>query len=223
MVSSGIPSLDRLLGGEGYPESSTVLVVGPPGVAKETLGYWFTSAGLAQDDFCLYVTRVSVNDVLRDERAFGIDTEKKAPLWMASEGGQIPLSVNDLASLSFNIKDQLKRNSGRRIRIATDALSPLLMLNPPDTIYRFLSQLFADLKQYDAILLATVEEGMHSPQALTAMQQVFDGVVELKLYQEGLRLYSLLQIVKMRGIATTPAFYKFNISRGGMEISEFAR
>ena len=142
---------------------------------------------------------------------------------MAREGGQVVYNVNDLASLSFNIKDVLKKNSGRRIRIATDVLSPLLMLNPPDTVYRFLSQLFADLKQYDAVLLATVEEGMHNPQALTAMQQLFDGVVELKLYQEGLRLYSLLQIVKMRGVATQPGFYNFTLSRNGMEISEYAK
>jgi KaiC/GvpD/RAD55 family RecA-like ATPase len=38
LTSSGVPSLDRLLGGEGYPEKSTVLVVGPPGIGKEALG-----------------------------------------------------------------------------------------------------------------------------------------------------------------------------------------
>ncbi len=218
-----MPALDKVLGGGGYPDKSAVLVVGPPGVAKEALGYWFTSAGLSQGDFCLYVTRVSVSDVLRDEKAFGIDTQQKAPLWMASEGGQIPYNVNDLASLSFNIKDILKKNSGRRMRIVADVLSPLLILNSPDTIYRFLSQLFIDLKQYDAVLLATVEEGMHDPQALTAMQQVFDGVIELKLYQEGLRLHSLLQVVKMRGVATEPGFYSFRLSHEGMEINQYAR
>ena len=223
MASSGVPALDKLLGADGYPDRSAVLVVGPPGIAKEALGYWFTYSGLVQGDFCLYVTRVSVREVLRDQRAFGIDTGQRVPLWMASEGGQVAYNVNDLASLSFNIKDVLKKNSGRRIRIATDVLSPLLMLNPPDTVYRFLSQLFADLKQYDAVLLATVEEGMHNSQALTAMQQLFDGVVELKLYQEGLRLYSLLQIVKMRGVATQPGFYNFTLSRNGMEISEYAK
>jgi circadian clock protein KaiC len=224
LASSGVPALDKLLGGVGYPDKSAVLVVGPPGIAKEALGYWFTYSGLVQGDFCLYVTRVSVQDVLRDQRAFGIDTAQKVPLWMAVDGGQISYNLNDLANLSFNIKDVLKKNSDRRIRIAMDVLSPLLMLNPPDTIYKFLSQLFTDLKQYDAVLLATMEEGMHTPQALAAMQQVFDGVVELKLYQEGLRLQSLLQVVKMRGVATEPGYYNFTLSRSGMEIrGEFAR
>jgi circadian clock protein KaiC len=223
LPSSGVPALDELLGGQGYPDRSAVLVVGPPGVAKEALGYWFTNSGLAHGDFCVYVTRVPVNDVIRDEKAFGIESGGKVPFWMASQGGQIAYNINDLTGLSYNIKDVLKKNSDRRIRIAMDVLSPLLILNPVDTMYRFLSQLFDDLKQYDAILLATLEEGMHTPQALTAMQQVFDGVIELKLYQEGLRLRSLLQVVKMRGIAPQPGFYNFNISRAGMEINQFAR
>jgi circadian clock protein KaiC len=218
-----VPALDRLLGGQGYPERSAVLVVGPPGVAKEALGYWFAHAALAQGDFCLYITRVSVGEVLRDQRAFGIDTKEDGMVWMASEGGQIPYNFNDLVSLSFNIKEVLKKNSRRRIRVVADVLSPLLMLNSPDTVYRFLSQLFADMKQYEAIFVSTLEEGMHSQQALTAMQQVFDGVIELKLYQEGLSLHPLLQVVKMRGIATQPVLYNFSISRSGMEITEYAR
>jgi hypothetical protein len=43
------------------------------------------------------------------------------------------------------------------------------MLNQPETIYSFLTQLFSDVKQYDAVLLATLEEGMHQPQVLAAM------------------------------------------------------
>ncbi len=55
------------------------------------------------------------------------------------------------------------------------------MLNQPDTVYKFLTQLFADLKQYDSVVLATSEEGMHAPNVLAAMQQLFDGVVESRL------------------------------------------
>ena len=165
MVSSGVPALDPLFG-DGYPDKSTTLVVGPPGIGKEALGYWFTQSGLTLGDFCLYVTRLSVREVLQDEKGFGIDTQQKVPLSLASDGGQIKYDVSDLASLSFNIKDVLKKNSTRRIRIVIDVLSSLLMLNPPDTIYRFLTQLFADVKQYDAALLATLEEGMHRQEVL---------------------------------------------------------
>jgi len=219
LVSSGVSSLDKLLG-DGYPDRSTILVVGPPGIGKEALGYWFTQSGLLQGDFCLYVTRLPVREVLQDERAFGIEGQR-VPFWLAGDGGQVKLDVGDLAHLSFNIKEILRQNAGRRVRVVIDALSSLLMLNPPETIYKFLAQLFADVKQYDAVLLATLEEGMHKPEVLAAMQQLFDGSLELRLYEEGLRVVPLLRIRKMRGVPPQPGYFNFAFSRGGMEVSAY--
>jgi KaiC/GvpD/RAD55 family RecA-like ATPase len=164
-----------------------------------------------------------VNEVLQDEKGFGIDSQQKVPLWCASDGGQIKYDVNDLAGLSYNIKETLKKNAGRRTRIVIDAISSLLMLNQPETIYRFLTQLFADVKQYDAVLLATLEEGMHQPQVLASMQQLFDGVVELRLYEEGLRVLPLLRIRKMRGVPPQPGYYNFSFTRTGMEVSAYGK
>jgi circadian clock protein KaiC len=222
LASSGVPALDRLLA-DGYPDRSAVLVVGPPGIGKEALGYWFTQTGLVQGDFCLYVTRLSVREVLQDVKGFGIDMQQKVPLWLASDGGQIKYDVNDLAALSFNIKDVLKKNSSRRIRVVVDVLSSLLMLNQPETIYRFLDQLLADAKQYDAVVFATLEEGMHRPEVLAAMQQLFDGVVEMRLYEEGLRVLPLLRVRKMRGIPPQPGYFNFTLTREGMEMSPYVK
>jgi len=135
----------------------------------------------------------------------------------------VKFDVNDLAGLSFNIKDTLKKNSDRRIRIVTDVLSSLLMLNPPDVIYKFLTQLFFDVKQYDSVVLATLEEGMHTPQVLAAMQQLFDGVVELRLYEEGLRVLPLLRIRKMRGVPPQPSYYNFTFTKTGMEVTAYGQ
>ncbi len=197
--------------------------MGPPGIGKEALGYWFTQTGLVQGDFCLYVTRLSVREILSDVKGFGIDMQQRVPLWMASEGGQVKYDVNDLAALSFNIKDILKKNAGRRIRVVVDVVSSLLMLNQPETIYKFLTQLLDDVKQYDAVLLATLEEGIHKPEVLTAMQQLFDGVVELKLYEEGLRVLPLLRIKKMRGVPPQPGYYNFSFTHSGMEVSAYGK
>jgi circadian clock protein KaiC len=221
LVSSGVQALDSLLG-DGYPDRSTILVVGPPGIGKEALGYWFTHSGLIQGDFCLYVTRLSVKEVLQDQKGFGIEARERVPLWFASDGGQVKYDVNDLAGLSHHIKETLQQNIGRRVRIVIDAVSSLLMLNQPEAIYRFLTQLFADVKQHDAVLLATLEEGMHQPQVLAAMQQLFDGVVEMRLYEEGLRVLPLMRVRKMRGVPTQPGYFNFRLTKGGMEVSPYA-
>jgi circadian clock protein KaiC len=223
LASTGVSSLDQLLGNDGYPDGSTVLVVGPPGIGKEALGYWFTYSGLIQNNFCLYNTRLSAKEVLQDTKAFNVDFSQRVPFWFSSSGGQLKFDVNDLSGLSYNIKDILKKNSEKRIRVVTDVLSSLLMLNQPDTIYKFLTQLFADTKQYDSVFLATLEEGMHAPNVLAAMQQLFDGVIELKLYEEGLRVIPLLRVRKMRGLPPQPGYFNFSFTKTGMEVTAFAK
>jgi circadian clock protein KaiC len=222
LPSTGLSELDGIIG-DGYPDKSTILVTSQPVIAKEALGYWFTSSGLVQGDFCLYITRLSVREVLQDSKSFGVDFGQKVPLWIAGEGGQLKYDLSDLASLSFNIKEVLKKNSSRRIRIVIDVLSSLLMLNQPEAMYRFLTQLFAEVKQYDAVLLATLEEGMHPSNVVTAMQQLFDGIVEMRMYEEGLKVFPLLRVSKMRGAKPQPGYFNFNFTSKGIEVSAYAR
>jgi len=223
LASSGFDSLDQVLGRDGYPDRASVLAVGPPGIGKEALGYKFVYSGLLGNDFCLYATTLSVRDVVQDMQAFGIDTTQKVPLWFTGSGGQLQYNPNDLAGLSFNIKEALKRNAGRRTRIVIDSLSPLLMLNPPEIVYKFFGQLIAEVMNYDAVLFGTLEEGMHHPQVLAAMQQLVDGVIELRFYEEGLRLVPLMRIKKMRGAIPETGYYRFAISRSGMEVSAYVK
>jgi KaiC/GvpD/RAD55 family RecA-like ATPase len=83
--------------------------------------------------------------------------------------------------------------------------------------------LFDDVKQHDSVFLATLEEGMHPPNVLAAMQQLFDGVIELRLYEEGLRVLPLLRIRKMRGIPPQPGHYNFSFTKTGMEVTSYGK
>lgn len=223
MATSGFDSLDKLVGGSGYPERSAVLILGPPGIGKEALCYRFAYAGLQAGAFCAYASTLTVSDILQDMKAFGVETTERVPLWYTVSGGQLAYNVNDLSSISFNIKELLKQNGQRSCRIVVDSFSPLLMLNPPDSVYRFLGQLITELKAYDAVLFGTIEEGMHPPEVTAAMQQLFDGVIELKFYEEGFKLLPLMRIRKMRGSLPQPGYYRFSVTRSDMEISAYVK
>lgn len=216
MASTGLQGLDSFLQG-GYPDGSAILLTGPPGVGKEALGYSFIHSGLKQGDFCLYVTHRPVSHVLRDMKAFGIAGEP-APDWVASVGSQNHCDINDPTGISFIIKQLVEQNQGKRVRIVTDVLSPLLVLNPLETMYRYWTQLISDVRKHDAILLATEEEGMH-PQNLTAsMEQLFDGVIEMKLFEDGLSFTPLLRVKKMLGAIPQPGYYRFTLANQDLEI-----
>lgn len=223
LASSGFPSLDKLIGHEGYPDRSAILAVGPPGIGKEALGYRFAYSGLEKGEFSAYATALAVRDVLQDIKAFGVDTSQKVPFWFAGSGGQLQFNVSDLSSVSFSIKEILRKNADRPVRIVMESFSPFLMLHPPDIVYRFLSQLTAEVRNYNATIFGTLEEGMHSPEVLAAMQLLFDGVLEMRFFEEGLRLIPLMRIKKMRGAPPEVGYYRFSISRNGMEISPYVK
>jgi KaiC/GvpD/RAD55 family RecA-like ATPase len=216
MVSTGLNGLDTLLGG-GYPDSSAVLITGPPGVGKEALGYWFIRSGLKSNDFCLYVTHRPVSHVLRDMVAFGVDGEQ-TPNWIASVGCPNRCDLNDPTNISFMVKQFVERNKGKRARIVTDVLSPLLVLNPAETMYRYWTQLTSEIRRYDAVLVAMGEEGMHSPNVVASMEQLFDGVIEMKLFENGLTFTPLLRVKKMLGVIPKPGYFRFSLANDDLEI-----
>ncbi len=217
MVSTGIASLDQILN-DGYPERSSVLVLGQAGLGKQALGYWFLRSGLTQGDYCLYVTHRSVTDVQRDMKGFGI-ADDRIPEWIASSGAPIKCDLRDPTAISYNIKQALQRNPGRRIRVVTDVLSPLLVLNQSDSMYGYWTQLVDEVKRHDAVILATGDEEMHTPAAIASMEQLFDGVVELKLYEEGLTVTPLLRVRQMLGQPPLPGWFRFSFVHGMMEVT----
>jgi circadian clock protein KaiC len=216
LASSGIPALDQILN-DGYPDKSSVLILGQPGIGKEALGYWFIRSGLIQGDYCLYVTHRAVRDILTDMLAFGVSGDR-VPDWIAGSGSQTKCDLSDFTAISFNIKQAVQRNPGRRIRVVTDVVSPLLVINPQPTMYQVLSKLLGELKEADCVVLALVEDGMHSDSTVTSLEQQFDGVIELSLYEEGLLVTPLLRVRKMLGLAPQHGYFRFSFSRSGMEV-----
>jgi len=219
LVSSGVPTLDQILN-DGYPEKSSVLVLGQSGLGKQALGYWFTRSGLTQGDYCLYVTHKPVTDVVRDMIGFGISGDR-VPEWMASSGSSVKCDLRDTTSISYNIKQALSKNASRRMRIVTDILSPLLVLNPSESMYSYWSQLVDEVKKYDAVIMATGDEEMHSPATIASMEHLFDGVLELKLFEEGLRVNTVLRVRQMLGQPPLPGWFKFSFAHGMMEVAPF--
>ena len=217
MVSTGISSLDQILGGDGYPDRSSILIEGPPGIGKEALSYWFVRSGLAQGDYCLYATHRSVSDVLRDMKGVGVGTER-VPDWVASSGSPVKCDIKDSTAISYNIKQLAHSNVQRRARVATDLLSPLLVLNSLESTYSYWTQLTMDLKQQECVLLTLAEEGMHPTNVLTTMEQLFDGVIEMRLYEQGLAITPLIRVKKMLGLPPLHGYFKFSVSNTGMEV-----
>ncbi|HTS77785.1 MAG TPA: circadian clock protein KaiC [Bryobacteraceae bacterium] len=76
-VSSGIPQLDAMMGGEGYYRGSSILVTGTAGSGKSSLGAHFVDAACRRGERAIFFAfEESPNQILRNMRSIGIDLGK---------------------------------------------------------------------------------------------------------------------------------------------------
>jgi circadian clock protein KaiC len=76
-VSTGLASLDQMLGGHGYYRASTVLMSGTAGTGKTTLAAHFTNAACARGEKVLYyLFEESPQQMLRNMASAGIDLRR---------------------------------------------------------------------------------------------------------------------------------------------------
>jgi circadian clock protein KaiC len=73
-ISSGVPRLDAMLGGEGYFRGSSILISGTAGTGKTSLSANFANATCARGERCLYLAfEESPAQLTRNMKSIGVD------------------------------------------------------------------------------------------------------------------------------------------------------
>jgi circadian clock protein KaiC len=76
-VSSGVPRLDTMLGGEGYHRGSTILVSGTAGTGKTSLAAHMVDAACRRGERCVYFSfEESPQQLIRNMRSIGLNLEQ---------------------------------------------------------------------------------------------------------------------------------------------------
>jgi circadian clock protein KaiC len=73
-ISSGVPRLDAMLGGEGYYRGSSILISGTAGTGKTSLSAHFAEATCQRGERCLYLAfEESPAQLIRNMKSIGVD------------------------------------------------------------------------------------------------------------------------------------------------------
>ncbi len=76
-VSSGIPSLDAMLGGKGFFRGGSILVSGTAGSGKTSIASHFANATCLRKERCLYLAfEESPDQIIRNMRSINLDLEQ---------------------------------------------------------------------------------------------------------------------------------------------------
>ena len=76
-ISSGIPSLDAMLGGNGFFRGSSILVSGTAGTGKSSIAAYFADATCKRKERCLFLAfEESQQQIVRNMLSIGVDLNK---------------------------------------------------------------------------------------------------------------------------------------------------
>ncbi len=216
----GIEFIDSLMQG-GMPLKSCVLVEGTSGIGQNVMLYQFLYEGIKKKEKCIYLFSGHMIDEILDEfESYGMEVKEKDIIWIdasASNENSIQCDLSELYTVSSAIKNVIsERKKGESIRFATDSISPMLMANNPAEVYKFLSSLITELKKCDAVSLFIIEDAMHEPQVTASIEQLCDGVIELKAIEKDLEIETVMKIKKMKNIPPFQKYFKYKVTEQGL-------
>ena len=222
-IPSGVKGLDDLLKG-GVPERSVVLVTGPPGSGKSTLGLEMVGNILQRGGGAVYAcTSDTPEGVVNRMRLHGFPAEDNKRLkiidcfsWRYGRQSENAIrSLTDLNGLSLMVKSSLSELEGlREAVLVIDSLSDFLMYAEKNSVYKVLQIISGEVKKKKGrIGLVMLEEGMHEPDVTNTVSYIADGVIQMRT--DGTK--RLLRILKMTETSHTLEWVEYQI-KGGAEI-----
>ncbi len=214
-VSTGIPGLDKLLEG-GYIHGDTVLVTGSTGTGKTIFCTQYIWEGLQKGEKCLFITlEESSEDIMNDVARFGWDLKHYV------DNGELKMMAKDPLELVNSIKqvaEMIKKNRIQRVAIDSTSVMGLYFKNPFE-VRKQMFQIFKDMKESGATILATAEATEESKglSRFGVEEFVADGVIVLHYleYAAGGTPRSLI-IRKMRRTSHGADVYPIEISKSGI-------
>jgi len=219
-VSSGVPRLDTMLGGEGYFRGSTVLVSGTAGSGKTSLAAHFAAAACQRGERCLHLTfEESPGQLLRNMRSIGIDLEpwvKKGLLQFHSTRASIHGLEMHLASIH-----KLVREFQPRV-VIMDPVGSMVAAGTRRDATVMLTRLIDFLKlQEITALLTNLTSG---DEALEKTDVDISSLVDTWLLLRDLELGGernrVMYVLKSRGMAHSNQMREFLLTNRGVELQD---
>jgi circadian clock protein KaiC len=213
-TSTGIPSLDPILGG-GFMRGSLVMIMGPPGCGKTLLGNQIAFNHVAAGGRAVYVTHFGEThgrlfEFLQPMAFFQPEVVGKELVYLSGLG---PLETDATAGLMDMIRDAL-RSTGATLLVLDEMLSVELFAHSQKAFERFLHGLQAHVAGIGctALLLTT---HMGDAPALCA-QPIVDEIIQLDYRRRGLRTDSEIEVIKLRGGAFVRGRHGYDIDDAGL-------
>jgi len=225
MIKTGLPYLDKLLGG-GFPDNTVILVSGGPGTGKTLFGLNFLLEGSLKGEKCCYVTLMENKGELM-RACGGIESLKKLEnhidknfviqeLKLAEQNSHKEGKV-DLEQFTkiFNHYPKIER-------VVIDNVNKLLIYAKNEKDYRIkLSELVTELKKRFTCSLILCETSDEKIDSGNGEAYECDGIIHLSFIELEEKPKRTLEVHKLRYSSFEPKIpHEFIIKNKELKLSE---
>jgi circadian clock protein KaiC len=222
-ISSGLASLDAMLGGKGYYRASTILLSGTAGTGKTTLAAHFVNAACGRGERCLYfLFEESPQQFLRNMACAGIDLTA----WVANGLLEFHADRPNRHGLETHLLEMHKAVETRNPSVVViDPITNLMAAGTETDVRAMLTRVIDYLKTRGVTALftslTTPAQDLEATEAM--ISSLMDSWVLVAITEENRKRNRWLYVLKSRGMPHSNDVRPFVISDRGVQLLPAAK
>lgn len=219
-VTTGLPPLDRMLGG-GLPLGSTTMLLGPSASGKTTMGLHFLAKSTAEEPGLLFGFYEGPSSLAKKGRNFGL------PVELVDTGALtlmcFPPTEQILDDLGAQLLAGLRKHKVKRLFI--DGLDGFEQATPDrHRVLPFFTALTNELRILGVTTVFTAETrrtlGLKVEVPMSGTSGLAENIIQLHWLHAGARFHRLLSIIKARDSEFDLSFHEYSITGRGIALAE---
>ncbi len=219
-VSTGVPRLDTMLGGQGYYRGTTILLTGTAGTGKTSLSATFVDAACRRGERCLYLAfEESQDQIIRNMRSIGIDlqphVDKGLLKFHASRPTFYGLEMHLLVTHML-VEEQ------RPAIVVIDPVTNLVAGGSVGDVHAMAMRLVDYLKGrgITTIMTTLTSGGNHLEQSEINISSLIDTWLLVRDIESGGERNRGLYVLKSRGMPHSNQIREFRLTNHGIELQD---
>lgn len=219
-ISTGIPRLDTMLGGQGYFRGSSILITGTAGTGKSTISAHFAQATCLRGEPCLYLAfEEAPQQILRNMLSVGLDlnpfVEKGLLKFQAVRPTAFGLEMHLIQI--HNLINELQPTV-----VIVDPMSNLVLGGNLIQSKAFFMRLIDSLKsQQITVMLTNLVTGSSSLEHTEiGISSLMDTWLELRVNESSGERNRVLYVLKSRGMEHSNQVREFVLTSQGIELKD---
>jgi circadian clock protein KaiC len=217
-VSSGIPTLDTMLGGKGFFQGSSILISGTAGTGKTSIAAYFADATCKRKERCLYLAfEESPRQIVRNMKSIGINLHQHI------ESGQLIIhasrpTTHGLEMHLVEIHKKVKQFKPHTVIL--DPITNLVTIGTMGDVKSILIRLidFLQAEGITVMFTALVYNNDTNLQADEGVSSLVDAWLLVRDIEANGERNRGVYIMKSRGMKHSNQVREFIISENGLEL-----